>query len=74
MMNCKIIISGGGTGGHIYPAISIADQLTKKITNCKILFIGAKNKMEMKKVPENGYKIIGLWLSLIHISEPTRQP
>ena len=63
MMNCKIIISGGGTGGHIYPAISIADQLTKKITNCKILFIGAKNKMEMKKVPENGYKIIGLWIS-----------
>ena len=63
MMNCKIIISGGGTGGHIYPAISIANQLTKKITNCKILFIGAKNKMEMKKVPENGYKIIGLWIS-----------
>lgn len=62
-MNYNLIISGGGTGGHIYPAISIADQISKKISNCNILFIGAKNKMEMKKVPENGYKIIGIWIS-----------
>jgi UDP-N-acetylglucosamine--N-acetylmuramyl-(pentapeptide) pyrophosphoryl-undecaprenol N-acetylglucosamine transferase len=63
MMSYNLIISGGGTGGHIYPAISIADRLTKKINNCNILFVGAKNKMEMKKVPENGYKIIGLYIS-----------
>lgn len=62
-MSYNLIISGGGTGGHIYPAISIADRLTKKINNCNILFVGAKNKMEMKKVPENGYKIIGLYIS-----------
>jgi len=63
MMSYNLIISGGGTGGHIYPAISIADRLTKKFNNCNILFVGAKNKMEMKKVPENGYKIIGLHIS-----------
>ena len=57
-MSLNLIISGGGTGGHIYPAISIANQLTKKINNCDILFVGAKSKMEMIKVPENGYKII----------------
>ena len=62
-MNKNLIISGGGTGGHIYPAISIADQLKKKVEDCNILFVGAKNKMEMKKVPENGYKIIGLYIS-----------
>ena len=62
-MSLNLIISGGGTGGHIYPAISIANQLTKKINNCDILFVGAKSKMEMIKVPENGYKIIGLWIS-----------
>jgi UDP-N-acetylglucosamine--N-acetylmuramyl-(pentapeptide) pyrophosphoryl-undecaprenol N-acetylglucosamine transferase len=66
MMSYNLIISGGGTGGHIYPAISIADRLTKKINNCNILFVGAKNKMEMKKVPENGYKIIGLYISGLH--------
>ena len=63
LMNKNLIISGGGTGGHIYPAISIADQLKKKVEDCNILFVGAKNKMEMKKVPENGYKIIGLYIS-----------
>ena len=62
-MSNNLIISGGGTGGHIYPAISIANQLSKKISHCNILFVGAKNKMEMKKVPQNGYKIIGLWIS-----------
>ena len=62
-MKYNFIISGGGTGGHIYPAISIANKLRKKIPNSNILFVGAKRKMEMKKVPENGYKIIGLWIS-----------
>ena len=45
LMNKNLIISGGGTGGHIYPAISIADQLKKKVEDCNILFVGAKNKM-----------------------------
>ena len=62
-MKYNFIISGGGTGGHIYPAISIANKLRKKIPNSNILFVGAKRKMEMKKVPEYGYKIIGLWIS-----------
>lgn len=56
----KIIISGGGTGGHIFPAISIANALIKKNNNIEILFVGAIGKMEMEKVPAAGYKIVGL--------------
>lgn len=56
----KIIVSGGGTGGHIYPAISIANALKQKVSDCEILFVGAEGKMEMEKVPAAGYKIIGL--------------
>jgi UDP-N-acetylglucosamine--N-acetylmuramyl-(pentapeptide) pyrophosphoryl-undecaprenol N-acetylglucosamine transferase len=59
----KVIISGGGTGGHIYPAIAIANALSRKITGIEILFIGAKGKMEMQKVPAAGYRIEGLWIS-----------
>jgi len=59
----KIIISGGGTGGHIYPAIAIANALKQKIKDVDILFIGAKGKMEMEKVPASGYAIEGLWIS-----------
>ena len=59
----RIIISGGGTGGHIYPAISIAQALQAELADPDILFVGAKGKMEMKKVPEAGYKIVGLWIS-----------
>jgi len=58
--NIKIIISGGGTGGHIFPAISIAKALIKLDPGIEILFVGAENKMEMEKVPVAGYKIIGL--------------
>lgn len=54
----KIIISGGGTGGHVYPAIAIANELKKH--NTEILFVGAEKKLEMKKVPQAGFKIIGL--------------
>jgi len=61
--NIKIIISGGGSGGHIFPAIAIAQQLEKQLQNPEILFIGAKDKMEMEKVPDAGYKIKGLWIS-----------
>lgn len=56
----KIIISGGGTGGHIFPAISIAKALQKKVPDCELLFVGAKDRMEMQKIPEAGYEIIGL--------------
>lgn len=56
----KAIISGGGTGGHIFPAISIADQIRRKDPSAQILFVGAKGKMEMEKVPAAGYDIIGL--------------
>ena len=56
----KIIISGGGTGGHVFPAIAIADALRQQLDEPEILFVGAKGRMEMDKVPEAGYKIIGL--------------
>lgn len=56
----KVIISGGGTGGHIYPAIAIADALVALNKNVEILFVGAEGKMEMDKVPQAGYKIEGL--------------
>lgn len=59
----KFIISGGGTGGHVYPAIAIANALKEENPNHEILFIGAKGKMEMEKVPKAGFKIIGLWIS-----------
>lgn len=56
----RIIISGGGTGGHIFPAVSIADKLKDLNPESEILFVGAEGKMEMEKVPAAGYKIIGL--------------
>ncbi len=56
----RIIISGGGTGGHIFPAIAIADEVKKRNPNAAILFIGAEGKMEMEKVPAAGYEIQGL--------------
>ncbi len=62
----KIIISGGGTGGHIFPAIAIADAIKEKQPDAEILFVGAKGKMEMEKVPKAGYPIEGLWISGFH--------
>jgi UDP-N-acetylglucosamine--N-acetylmuramyl-(pentapeptide) pyrophosphoryl-undecaprenol N-acetylglucosamine transferase len=59
----RIIISGGGTGGHIYPAIAIAHALQSLHPDTEILFVGAQGRMEMQKVPDAGYKIIGLWIS-----------
>ena len=56
----RIIISGGGTGGHIFPALSIADAIRAKHPEAKILFVGADNRMEMQRVPDAGYKIVGL--------------
>lgn len=59
----KIIISGGGTGGHIFPAVAIANALKRISPNCEILFVGAEGRMEMEKVPAAGYQIIGLHIS-----------
>lgn len=56
----RVIISGGGTGGHIFPALSIANALKRLDPNVDILFVGAEGKMEMEKVPEAGFRIIGL--------------
>lgn len=57
------MISGGGTGGHIFPAISIADELKKRYPDAEFLFVGAKDKMEMERVPQAGYLIEGIWIS-----------
>jgi len=59
----RIIISGGGTGGHIYPAIAIANLIRQDNPASTILFVGDKSRMEMEKVPREGYEIIGLWIS-----------
>ena len=59
----NILISGGGTGGHIYPAIAIANELKLRYPDANFLFVGAKDKMEMEKVPQAGYEIKGLWIS-----------
>jgi UDP-N-acetylglucosamine--N-acetylmuramyl-(pentapeptide) pyrophosphoryl-undecaprenol N-acetylglucosamine transferase len=64
----KLLMSGGGTGGHIFPAIAIADGLKAKLSNIDILFVGAKGRMEMEKVPQAGYPIQGLWISGIQRS------
>jgi len=64
----NIILSGGGTGGHIYPAVSIANELKAKYPNANFLFVGAKDRMEMEKVPQAGYNIKGLWISGIQRS------
>lgn len=59
----KFILSGGGTGGHIYPAIAIANELKGRFPDAEFLFVGARDKMEMQKVPQAGYNIIGLWIA-----------
>lgn len=62
-MSKKHILSGGGTGGHIYPAIAIANELKSRFPDSKFLFVGASDKMEMQKVPQAGYEIKGLWIA-----------
>ena len=64
MKKLKIIISGGGTGGHIFPALAIARSIEKKVPNVKFLFVGAKDRMEMKKV-NILYKIINLRIIIV---------
>jgi UDP-N-acetylglucosamine--N-acetylmuramyl-(pentapeptide) pyrophosphoryl-undecaprenol N-acetylglucosamine transferase len=63
MRTYKFILSGGGTGGHIYPAIAIANELKSRFPDADILFVGAQDKMEMQKVPQAGYPIKGLWIA-----------
>ena len=59
----RVILSGGGTGGHIFPALAIADALKRESASTKILFVGASDRMEMTRVPDAGYPIKGLWIS-----------
>jgi len=63
MRKLKFILSGGGTGGHIYPAIAIANELKNRFPDAEFLFVGASDKMEMQKVPQAGYSIEGLWIA-----------
>lgn len=62
-MKKKFLISGGGTGGHIFPALAIAKEIERRYPESMLLFVGASNRMEMDKVPAAGYKIKGLWIS-----------
>jgi len=61
--NIRVILSGGGTGGHIFPAVAIANAIKDTAPHAAILFVGAKGRMEMEKVPASGYSIEGLWIS-----------
>lgn len=63
MAKKKFILSGGGTGGHIYPAVAIANELKLRFPDAEFLFVGAQDKMEMQKVPQAGYAIKGLWIA-----------
>lgn len=63
LQRLKFIVSGGGTGGHIFPAIAIANALKQRVPDSEFLFVGAEGRMEMEKVPAAGYKIVGLWIS-----------
>ena len=63
MKKPRFIISGGGTGGHIYPAVAIANELKAQFPDAEFLFVGAQDKMEMQKVPQAGYSIEGLWIA-----------
>lgn len=63
MAKYNFILSGGGTGGHIYPAVAIANELKSRFPESNFLFVGAQDKMEMQKVPQAGYKIEGLWIA-----------
>lgn len=59
----RVIIGGGGTGGHVFPAISIANAIKKRWYDAEILFVGAQDRMEMERVPAAGYRIVGLPVS-----------
>ncbi|TNF75569.1 MAG: undecaprenyldiphospho-muramoylpentapeptide beta-N-acetylglucosaminyltransferase [Bacteroidetes bacterium] len=63
MDNYRFLLSGGGTGGHIYPAVAIADELKRRYPEASFLFVGARDRTEMEKIPQAGYEIRGLWIS-----------
>ncbi|MCB0696916.1 MAG: glycosyltransferase, partial [Chitinophagaceae bacterium] len=60
MEQIKVIIAGGGTGGHIFPAVAIGHALQRLVPGVQLLFVGATGKMEMEKVPQEGFEIVGL--------------
>ena len=60
MNELRVIIAGGGTGGHIFPAVAIAHALKRMVPAAQLLFVGALGKMEMEKVPQEGFEIVGL--------------
>lgn len=66
MANPRILIAAGGTGGHVYPAIAIADAITEQERETEILFVGTKNHMEWRVVPQTGYRIVNVWISGFH--------
>lgn len=68
MKKLKVMIAGGGTGGHVYPALAIADAIKERVPGADFFFVGAKGRMEMRKVPAHGYRIEGLWISGIQRS------
>ena len=72
MSKYKVIISGGGTGGHLFPALSIANELRHRFPETDILFIGAENRMEMEHVPSAGYRVIGLPVSGFNRKNPLK--
>lgn len=68
----RFMLSGGGTGGHIFPAISIADALRERYPDAPIHFVGARDRMEMERIPKAGYSITGLWISGLNRSSPLK--
>lgn len=70
MKKLKVIISGGGTGGHIFPAVAIADAIKRRYPDSTILFVGAEGRMEMEKVPAAGYEIVGLEVAGLNRKNP----
>ena len=66
MRPIRVLMAAGGTGGHVYPAISIANAITQKIPEADILFVGTKDRMEWTTVPKEGYPIKGIWISGFH--------
>ena len=73
MKHYRILISGGGTGGHIFPALAIANALRRRDPDTEILFVGAEGRMEMERVPAAGYDIIGLPVSGFNRKKNTEQ-
>lgn len=66
----RFVLSGGGTGGHIFPALAIAEELRRRYPDCHIHFVGARDRMEMERVPQAGFPITGLWISGLSRSKP----